>query len=83
MFFLIPYERDFTLIGTTDEDFIGDPADVRASAVDIAYLPVSASAYLREPITPEMVVWSYSGVRPLTRRNVRTTAGDPGLRAKT
>ena len=65
VFFLIPYERDFTLIGTTDEDFIGDPADVRASAVEIAYLCVSASAYLREPVTPEMVVWSYSGVRPL------------------
>ena len=65
MFFLIPYERDFTLIGTTDEDFTGDPADVRASAAEIAYLCASASAYLREPVTPEMVVWSYSGVRPL------------------
>ncbi len=65
VFFLIPYERDFTLVGTTDEDFIGDPADVRASAAEIAYLCTSASAYLREPVTPEMVVWSYSGVRPL------------------
>ncbi len=65
VFFLIPYERDFTLVGTTDEDFTGDPADVRASAAEIAYLCASASAYLREPVTPEMVVWSYSGVRPL------------------
>ena len=63
--FLIPYERDFTLVGTTDEDFIGDPADVRASAAEIAYLCAAASAYLREPVTPEMVVWSYSGVRAL------------------
>jgi glycerol-3-phosphate dehydrogenase len=65
VFFLIPYERDFTLVGTTDEDFTGDPTDVRASAAEIAYLCTSASAYLREPVTPEMVVWSYSGVRPL------------------
>src|SRR5471030_3189135 len=63
--FVIPYERDFTLIGTTDADFTGDLADVRASAADIAYLCRSASAYLRKPVIPEMVVWSYSGVRPL------------------
>ncbi|HEY4042770.1 MAG TPA: FAD-dependent oxidoreductase [Rhodopila sp.] len=65
IFFLIPYERDFTLIGTTDRDFTGDPAEVRASAAEITYLCDSASAYLRTPVTPEMVVWSYSGVRPL------------------
>jgi glycerol-3-phosphate dehydrogenase len=65
IFFLIPYERDFTLVGTTDQDFTGDPADVRASAAEIAYLCASASAYLRKPVTSEMVVWSYSGVRPL------------------
>jgi glycerol-3-phosphate dehydrogenase len=65
IFFLIPYERDFTLIGTTDEDFAGDPAEVRASATEIDYLCAATSAYLRKPVTPEMVVWSYSGVRPL------------------
>jgi glycerol-3-phosphate dehydrogenase len=63
--FLIPYQRDFTLIGTTDQDFAGDLAKVRADAAEIAYLCRSASAYLRQPVTPEMVVWSYSGVRPL------------------
>jgi glycerol-3-phosphate dehydrogenase len=63
--FLIPYERDFPLIGTTDQDFIGDPTDVRASAAEIGYLCDSTSAYLRQTVTPEMVVWSYSGVRPL------------------
>ncbi|WP_428491885.1 glycerol-3-phosphate dehydrogenase [Rhodopila sp.] len=65
VFFLIPYERDFTLIGTTDQDFTGDPAGVRASETDIAYLCHSASAYLRQTVTPDMVVWSYAGVRPL------------------
>jgi glycerol-3-phosphate dehydrogenase len=65
IFFLIPYERDFTLIGTTDLDFTGDPAAVRASVAEIDYLCRSASAYLRKPVTPDTVVWSYSGVRPL------------------
>jgi glycerol-3-phosphate dehydrogenase len=63
--FLIPYERDFTLIGTTDQDYTGDPSDVRASAAEIAYLCEAASTYLRKPVTPDMVVWTYSGVRPL------------------
>lgn len=65
IFFLIPYEQDFTLIGTTDQDFQGDPASVHASAGEIEYLCRSTSAYLRQPVTPDMVVWSYSGVRPL------------------
>ena len=65
IFFVIPYERDFTLIGTTDQDFAGDLDDVRASADEIRYLCESTGAYLRKPVTPDMVVWSYSGVRPL------------------
>jgi glycerol-3-phosphate dehydrogenase len=65
IFFLIPYESDFTLIGTTDRDFSGDPANVRASPEEIDYLCRASSAYLRTPVTPDMVVWSYSGVRPL------------------
>jgi glycerol-3-phosphate dehydrogenase len=65
IFFVIPYEHDFTLIGTTDQDFTGNLAEVRASAAEIAYLCTSASAYLRKPVAPEVVVWSYSGVRPL------------------
>ncbi len=63
--FAIPYERDFTLIGTTDHDYGGDPREVHASAAEIAYICDGASRYFRAPVTPEMVVWSYSGVRPL------------------
>ncbi len=63
--FAIPYERDFTLIGTTDRDFHGEPADVCASPEEIAYLCEAASEYFLNPITPDSVVWSYSGVRPL------------------
>ena len=65
IFFVIPYERDFTLIGTTDRDYRGDPGEVRASAEEVAYLCESASAYFRTPIDPAQVVWTYSGVRPL------------------
>jgi len=63
--FAIPYERDFTLIGTTDVDFDGSPDEVNASAEEVAYLCSAASEYFREPITADDVVWSYSGVRPL------------------
>ncbi len=65
IFFAIPYERDFTLIGTTDRDWHDDPGEVRISADEIAYLCAGASEYFRTPITREQVVWTYSGVRPL------------------
>jgi glycerol-3-phosphate dehydrogenase len=63
--FAIPYEQDFTLIGTTDEDFAGDAARVAISAAETAYLCAAVSAYLRAPVMPGDVVWSYAGVRPL------------------
>ncbi len=65
IFFAIPYERDFTLIGTTDRDHTGSLADVHASEEEIAYLCEGASTYFRTAITPADVVWTYSGVRPL------------------
>jgi len=63
--FAIPYERDFTLIGTTDVDFSGDPARVAASDDEISYLCAAASEYFLKAISPGDVVWTYSGVRPL------------------
>ncbi len=63
--FAIPYERDFTLIGTTDRDFQGDPAGAKATPEEIDYLCAAASEYFRAPVTPDSVVWTYSGVRPL------------------
>jgi glycerol-3-phosphate dehydrogenase len=65
IFFAIPYEQDFTLIGTTDSDHHGPLTDVRASAEEIAYLCDATGDYFRAPITPADVVWSYAGVRPL------------------
>jgi glycerol-3-phosphate dehydrogenase len=63
--FAIPYEDDFTLIGTTDQDYVGDPGEVRASEAEIDYLCAAASRYFKNAITRADVVWTYSGVRPL------------------
>lgn len=65
IFFAIPYEQDFTLIGTTDVDHHGSLDEVRASPEEIAYLCAGASEYFRKAVTPDDVVWTYSGVRPL------------------
>ena len=65
IFFVIPYERDFSLIGTTDMDYGGDPRAAAASDDEIAYLCRGASEYLRHPVNPSDVVWTYAGVRPL------------------
>jgi len=67
--FLIPYERNFTLIGTTevpvDATILSAGSEPRASDEEIAYLCRAASRYTRVPIQPSNVVWSYSGVRAL------------------
>ncbi len=63
--FAIPYEEDFTLIGTTDQDYDGDPTDVTISDEEINYLCDAASEYFSKPVTPDQMVWSYSAVRPL------------------
>ncbi len=65
IFFAIPYEEDFTLVGTTDQDFQGELDDVRISQAEIDYICRAASEYFREAVTPDRVVWSYSAVRPL------------------
>jgi len=63
--FALPYERDFTLIGTTDENFTGDPADAAPSTDEIAYLCETASRHFRNPVTPADIVRSFAGVRSL------------------
>jgi glycerol-3-phosphate dehydrogenase len=63
--FVIPFEQRFTLIGTTDEFFDGDPGQVAISATETIYLCEAASRFLKESVRPEQVVWSYAGVRPL------------------
>ncbi|MES2049984.1 MAG: glycerol-3-phosphate dehydrogenase [Pseudomonadota bacterium] len=63
--FAIPYEKEFTLIGTTDIDYRGDINHVTIEATEIDYLCELSSLYFKQAIRPADVVWSYSGVRPL------------------
>ncbi len=63
--FAIPYESRFTLIGTTDIPFEGDPSHVQASDAEIDYLCRSVNGYFRASVTPSDVVWTYSGIRLL------------------
>ena len=63
--FTIPFEGAFTLIGTTDRDYEGDPGKAAASDEEVAYLCEAVSENFARPVTVDDVVWSYSGVRPL------------------
>ncbi|UCI33420.1 glycerol-3-phosphate dehydrogenase [Mesorhizobium sp. B4-1-4] len=63
--FAIPYEEEFTLIGTTDRDYPGDPHDVKISDAEIDYLCAAASEYFAQPVMRSDIVWTYSAVRPL------------------
>ncbi|MGX8014051.1 glycerol-3-phosphate dehydrogenase [Mesorhizobium sp. ORM8.1] len=63
--FAIPYEEEFTLIGTTDRDYPGDPHDVKISDTEIDYLCAAASEYFAQPVKRSDIVWTYSAVRPL------------------
>jgi glycerol-3-phosphate dehydrogenase len=90
--FAIPYEREFTLIGTTDLDYSGDVDTVRISDAEVLYLCALVNHYFEQPIGPADVVWSYAGVRPLVENQAgaasnatrdyrleRDTAGAPML----
>ncbi|WP_333829030.1 glycerol-3-phosphate dehydrogenase [Pararhodobacter sp.] len=63
--FAIPYESDFTLIGTTDADHADPDTPPRCTDAERDYLCEFASQYFKRPVTADDVVWSYSGVRPL------------------
>jgi glycerol-3-phosphate dehydrogenase len=63
--FAIPYEGDYTLIGTTDRDYEGDPASIEISEEEKRYLVEAASEYFARPVTTDDIAWTYSAVRPL------------------
>ncbi len=63
--FAIPYERAFTLVGTTDIGFEGDPSGIDISPAEARYICAAVNEYLRVPVSPEQAVASYAGVRPL------------------
>ncbi|KAF1054433.1 MAG: Aerobic glycerol-3-phosphate dehydrogenase [Stenotrophomonas maltophilia] len=63
--FAIPYLDRFTLIGTTDREYTGDPAQVSISEAETDYLLQVINAHFRTPLRREDILWSFSGVRPL------------------
>jgi glycerol-3-phosphate dehydrogenase len=63
--FAIPFQDDFTLIGTTDRSFSGDPAEVTPTGEEINYLCGVINAYFRSTIVAADVVWAFAGVRSL------------------
>lgn len=63
--FAIPYEHDFTLIGTTDVPHDAPPGPVGIGEAEIDYLLDSVNHFLRAPATRDDIVWSYAGLRPL------------------
>lgn len=63
--FAIPYEENYTLIGTTEEDHRGDPMEARLSDDELAYLVEAYNRFFEGEISKDDVLWSYSGVRPL------------------
>jgi glycerol-3-phosphate dehydrogenase len=69
--FVIPFQRDFTLIGTTDASFSGDPAIVAPTEAEIDYLCGIVSGYFRATIVTADVVWAYAGVRALYDNGAR------------
>lgn len=63
--FAIPYEHDYTLIGTTDEPWQGQPGKAQISPEETDYLCETVRRYFAREIHPADVVWSYAGIRPL------------------
>jgi len=63
--FAIPYERDFTLVGTTDEPWHGAPGPATIDPAETAYLCDTVNRYFARTVAPSDVAWSYSGIRPL------------------
>jgi glycerol-3-phosphate dehydrogenase len=63
--FVLPFAQDFTLIGTTDENFVGDLNSPAPDPGEVLYLCKTVNEYFRDKITPDELVWSFAGVRSL------------------
>jgi glycerol-3-phosphate dehydrogenase len=63
--FALPFADDFTLIGTTDENFVGDLKSPAPDPDEVIYLCDTVNEYFRDKVTPDELVWSFSGVRAL------------------
>lgn len=63
--FAIPYEQDFTLIGTTDEVWDQAPGRATISPAERDYLLDVVRRHFTRPVGVDDIVWTYSGIRPL------------------
>ncbi len=63
--FVIPYEKSFSLIGTTDIAYVSKPGPVAVSTEEVAYLCNVVSRFFTQAISPRDIVWQYAGLRPL------------------
>lgn len=63
--FVIPYDHEYSLIGTTDLEYRGDPRQVSIDDAEIAYLCDVVNRHFKKTISADDIVWKYSGVRPL------------------
>ena len=73
--FAIPYQNDFTLIGTTDEEYAGATDRVAINSDEVEYLCAVSNQYFKKQIAPGDVTWTYSGVRPLLDDNAADASG--------
>jgi glycerol-3-phosphate dehydrogenase len=71
--FVIPYQGDLALIGTTDIPFDGEPETVAADEAEIVYLLAAVAGYFKKPPRRADVIEAWAGVRPLFDDG----AGDP------
>ena len=79
LIFATPYERDFTLIGSVQQDFKGDPSIVTMAVSDVAYLCEAANRYFRERIDPSDVVKTLSGANAVVDRPDHRASRDGAL----
>ena len=63
--FALPFEEDYTLLGTTDVEFAGAPGRVEITAQEVDYICAAANDYFATPVSQRDVVWAYAGIRPL------------------
>lgn len=63
--FVIPYLDDYSIIGTTDIEYTGDPREVTISEQEVTYLLDIVNQHFVKQLSKDDLVWAYSGVRPL------------------
>lgn len=74
--FAIPYEQEFTLLGTTDQEYSGSPDTVNITESEAEYLCNAVNRYFKSQISPADSVWSFAGVRPLYNDDQQANASE-------